>query len=70
MNLAAQQWDRMTQGIDCCSKEYRPGAWCDRFKQFGIVMSDQTKELLTADQIERLKGIFKAPLEKQASVKE
>lgn len=69
MHLAEQQWDRLAKRIDCCSKGYQPSAWLDRFKQFGVLMSDQTKEFLAADQVERLKGVFSAPLGKNVSVK-
>jgi hypothetical protein len=60
MKIAEQQWERMAKGIDCCKKEQQPADWLDRFKQFAALVPDQTKELLTAEQIERLKTVLTA----------
>jgi hypothetical protein len=58
VKIAEQQWERMAKGGDCCGKVKQPGDWVAQFKQFAASVPDQAKELLTADQTERLRQVL------------
>jgi hypothetical protein len=58
VKIAEQQWERMGKGGDCCGKVKQPGDWVAQFKQFAASVPDQAKELLTAEQVERLRQVL------------
>jgi hypothetical protein len=58
VKIAEQQWERMAKGGDCCGKAKQPGDWLAQFKQFAASVPDQAKELLTAQQAERLRQVL------------
>jgi hypothetical protein len=58
VKIAEQQWARMAKGGDCCGKVKQPGDWLAQFKQFTASVPDQAKELLTAEQAERLRQVL------------
>jgi hypothetical protein len=52
--LAAQQWDGLAKGEDCCKQQPQPADWLTRFNSFAAAMAEPVKELLTAEQAKRL----------------
>jgi hypothetical protein len=58
VKLADKQWEGIAKGTDCCAKVQQPSDWLAQFNQFAIAMPDQAKELLTADQVERLREVL------------
>jgi hypothetical protein len=65
VKIAEQQWERMAKGGDCCGKLKQPGDWLAQFKQFATSVPDQAKELLTAEQVERLRQVLTKRLEEK-----
>jgi hypothetical protein len=65
VKIAEQQWERMAKGGDCCGKVKQPGDWVAQFKQFAASVPDQAKELLVAEQTERLRQVLTKPFEEK-----
>jgi len=58
VKIAEQQWERISKEGDCCGKVKQPGDWLAQFKQLAKAMPDQAKELLTAEQADRLRQVL------------
>jgi hypothetical protein len=55
VKIAEQQWERLAKAGDCCGKNKQPADWLTQFQQFAVSVPEQAKELLPAEQAERLK---------------
>ena len=63
LQLAEREWERLAEVND--SKEAKtPPHWKGRYSQFATVFCEQARELLTADQRERLSQAFMSRFEK------
>jgi hypothetical protein len=64
--IAEQQWDRIAKESGCCTEgTNRPADWVRRYKQFAAAVSEQVKQLLTAEQAVRLRQVLSKRFEEK-----